>query len=423
MDIRVVRSLVGGTLEAPSSKSMTHRALICSALAKGESVIRSPLISDDTLATRWILEFLGAEVSGNDEEWKVKGGSLKEPYAELDCGESGTTIRFMTAVCSLVDGVCKLTGGQSLSRRPMEPLVDGLKQLGVNIDSKGGLPPIIVKGRGRIRGGEAAIRGDISSQFVSALLLVAPLADRNTVIKITTQLESKPYVSMTMDTQRLYGVEVEASEDMTEFKIARQSYVPVDLTVEGDWSSAAFLLAAGALTGDVTLGNLNMDSEQADKAILDILKSMGAIVECRGSSINVREAKLRSVSMDILDCPDLFPVVTSLCTMASGTSTLTGIRRLQFKESDRIAAMAEGLKRMGVRTTLDGDTFTIEGGKPKGSTISPHHDHRIAMAFTVLGLVADGETTITNAECVSKSYPGFWDDMESIGAEIRSLGE
>ncbi len=423
MDVRVVRSLVGGTLEPPSSKSMTHRALICSALAKGESVIRSPLISDDTLATRWILELLGAEVSGSDEEWKVRGGALKEPYAELDCGESGTTIRFMTAVCSLVDGVCKLTGGRSLSRRPMEPLVDGLRQLGVKIDSKGGLPPITVKGRGRIRGGEAAIRGDISSQFVSALLLVAPRADRKTVIKITTQLESKPYISMTMDTQRLYGVEVEASEDMMEYKIARQSYSPAELTVEGDWSSAAFLLAAGALAGGVTLGNLNLESEQADTAILDILKSMGAIVECRDSSINVKEATLRGVSMDISDCPDLFPVITSLCATASGTSTLTGIRRRQFKESDRIASMAEGLKRMGVKTTLDGDTFTIEGGMPKGATISPHQDHRIAMAFTVLGRVADGETGIMDAECVSKSYPGFWDDMESIGAEIRGMGE
>lgn len=423
MDVRVVRSLVGGTLEPPSSKSMTHRALVCSALAQGESVIRSPLISDDTLATRWILELLGAEVSGTDEEWRVRGGALNEPYAELDCGESGTTIRFMTAVSSLVDGVCKLSGGQSLSRRPMEPLVDGLRQLGVKIDSRDGLPPITVKGRGRIPGGEAAIRGDISSQFVSALLLVAPLADRETVVKITTQLESKPYISMTMDTQRLYGVDVKASNDMSEYMVSRQKYTPAELTVEGDWSSAAFLLAAGAIAGGVTVGNLNMESEQADMAILDVLRSMEAVVESQDSSIHVREATLKGVSLDISDCPDLFPVVASLCATASGTSTLTGIRRLQFKESDRIAAMTEGLKRMGVRTALDEDTLTIEGGKPKGSSISPHQDHRIAMAFTVLGLAADGETIIMDADCVSKSYPGFWDDMESIGAEIRGMRE
>ena len=423
MDVKVVRSLVGGRLDPPPSKSMTHRALVCSALAGGQSVIRRPLISDDTLATRWVLELLGAEVSGSDAEWRVRGGPLKEPYAELDCGESGTTIRFMTAVCSLVDGVCKLTGGQSLSRRPMGPLVEGLRQLGVKIDSRDGLPPITVKGRGSIPGGEAAVRGDISSQFISALLLVAPLADRNTVIRVTTQLESKPYVSMTMDTQRLYGVEVEASGNMLEYKIARQRYTPAEITVEGDWSSAAYLVAAGALAGGITLGNLDMGSDQADKAILDVLRSMGAAVEHKDSLIHVREAALRGVSIDVSDCPDLFPVVASLCATASGTSHITGIGRLQFKESDRMAAMAEGLKRMGVRTTLGGDTFTIEGGKPKGSTVNPHQDHRIAMAFTVLGLIADGETTITDAECVSKSYPGFWDDMESIGAEIRRLGE
>ena len=419
MDVRVVRSLVGGSLEPPPSKSMTHRALVCSALAEGESVIRNPLVSDDTQATRWILELLGADVSGGDDEWKVRGGALKEPYAELDCGESGTTIRFMTAVCGLVDGVCKLSGGQSLSRRPMGPLVEGLRQLGVDVNSRGGLPPITVKGRGRIRGGEASIRGDISSQFVSALLFVAPLTDRKTVVNVTTQLESKPYVSMTMDTQRLFGVDVKASEDMSAYTVSGQKYSPAELTVEGDWSSAAFLLAAGAMSGGVTVGNLNMESKQPDMAILDVLGSMGAILDRHDSSIHVREATLKGLTLDMTDCPDLFPVVAALCATASGTSTLTGIRRLQFKESDRIAAMAEGLKRMGVRTALDEDTFTIEGGRPKGSMVSPHQDHRIAMAFTVLGLAADGETVITDAECVSKSYPGFWEDIESIGAEIR----
>ena len=276
-----------------------------------------------------------------------------------------------------------------------------------------------MKGRGRIRGGEASIRGDISSQFVSALLFVAPLTDRKTVVNVTTQLESKAYVSMTMDTQRLFGVDVKASEDMSAYTVSGQKYSPAELTVEGDWSSAAFLLAAGAMSGGVTVGNLNMESKQPDMAILDVLGSMGAILDRHDSSIHVREATLKGLTLDMTDCPDLFPVVAALCATASGTSTLTGIRRLQFKESDRIAAMAEGLKRMGVRTALDEDTFTIEGGRPKGSMVSPHQDHRIAMAFTVLGLAADGETVITDAECVSKSYPGFWEDIESIGAEIR----
>lgn len=421
MQVKVTPSSLRGKLEPPSSKSVTHRALVCSALAQGESAIRRPLISDDTVATRRLIELLGPEVSGGDEEWRVKGGALTEPFAELDCGESGTTIRLMTAVCSLVEGVCKLTGGPSLSRRPMEPLVEGLKQLGVNVDSTGGRPPVLVRGNGRIRGGEASIRGDISSQFISALLLVAPRGEKPTTLSITTPLESKPYVSITMDTQKLFGVNVEASEDMTEFKVKRQDYTPTEMTVEGDWSSAAFLLAAGAMTGGVSLGNLNMSSRQADKAIVDALKAMGGEIQDGDSSIEVREAHLRGFTMNVSDSPDIFPVLAALGATASGTSTLTGWRRLRYKESDRIEAMAEGLRKMGIQTALDGDTFTVKGGKPRGAAINPHQDHRIAMAFTILGLVADGETTINNAECVTKSYPGFWDDMEALGVDIRRI--
>lgn len=421
MQVKVTPSSLRGKLEPPSSKSVTHRALVCSALAQGESTLRRPLISDDTVATRQLIELLGPEVTGGDEEWRVKGGALTEPFAELDCGESGTTMRLMTAVCSLVNGVCKLTGGQSLSRRPMGPLVGGLKQLGVNVDSTGGRAPVLVRGNGRIRGGEAFIRGDISSQFISALLLVAPRGEKPTTISITTPLESKPYVSITMDTQKLFGVNVEVSEDMAEFKVERQDYTPTEMTVEGDWSSAAFLLAAGAMTGRLSLGNLNMSSRQADKDIVDALKAMGGEIHDGDSSIEVREAHLRGFTMNVSNSPDLFPVLASLGATASGTSTLTGWRRLRYKESDRIEAMAEGLRKMGIKTALDGDTFTIKGGKPRGTTIDPHQDHRIAMAFTILGLVADGETTINDAECVTKSYPGFWDDLDTLGVDIRRI--
>jgi 3-phosphoshikimate 1-carboxyvinyltransferase len=275
-----------------------------------------------------------------------------------------------------------------------------------------------VNGTGRIGGGDVEIRGDVSSQFVSALLFVAPFGDGSIQIKTTTPLESKPYVKMTMDTQRMFGVVVEASDDMREYQVEGQAYRPADVTVEGDWSSAAYLLAAGALSGEVSVDNLNPDSSQADRAILDVLRAMGAQVEVRKNSCFVERSELEAIEADLSDSPDLFPVTASLCAATSGRSVLKGLGRLRFKESDRLAAMTEGLREMGIQFRSGDDSLMIEGGKPHGGIINPHQDHRIAMALSVLGMVAEGETTVLDADCVSKSYPMFWEDLAMIGAEI-----
>ncbi|MCW3979451.1 MAG: 3-phosphoshikimate 1-carboxyvinyltransferase [Candidatus Bathyarchaeota archaeon] len=407
-----------GTLTPPPSKSVTHRALICSALAEGRSVIRDPLISDDTEATERVLEQLGVGISRMDGAWKIAGDSLRKPEADLHCRESGTTLRLVTALCSLVQGECKLLAGPSLSKRPVGPLVDGLRQLGADCESTGGFPPVTVMGEGRLPGGEAALPGDVSSQFVSSILIAAPRGERDTTLILTTRLESRPYVELTMEVQRIFGVSVEASEGMEKFRIERQSYHPADVTVERDWSTAAFLLGAGALAGGVTVEDLNMGSSQADAAILGILDEMGATLVLRGGSITVEKAPLSGIELDLSDSPDLFPVVASLCAAASGRSVLRGLRRLRLKESDRVAAMTGGLGQMGVRCELVDDTLTIEGGSPKGCVIDPWGDHRIAMAFSILSLAAEGETTILDAECVNKSYPGFWGDLEALGVEI-----
>lgn len=343
---------------------------------------------------------------------------MKAPKSELFCGESGTTLRFMTALCSLVEGSCTLTGGPSLSKRPVEPLLEALRQIGADCESEGGYPPVKVKGIGRIGDDDVRIRGDVSSQFVSALLLVAPR--RNGMrINLTTPLESKPYVKMTMDTQRAFGVTVQASDNMRSYLIKKQAYRPVEMTVEGDWSSSANILAAGALAGKVAVENLNPKSSQADTAIIDILKTLGARMQKTGRRIIVEKSDLRAIEVDLSDSPDIFPVTASLCATASGVSFLRGLRRLRFKESDRVAVMMEGLQKMGVGLRLEEDVLMIEGGRPEGGTIDSHNDHRIAMAFSVLGLVSEGETTILDAGCVSKSYPQFWENMETIGADIR----
>ncbi|OGD55291.1 3-phosphoshikimate 1-carboxyvinyltransferase [Candidatus Bathyarchaeota archaeon RBG_13_60_20] len=418
MIVEIRRSKIAGNVTAPPSKSMTHRALMCSALASGKSLIRSPLISDDTEATSRVLQELGIRILDGSDPLEVHGGTLKAPRSDLFCGESGTTLRFMTALCSLIEGECTLTGGPSLSKRPVEPLLEALRQIGVDSESKGGYPPIKVKGRGRIGDSDVHIRGDISSQFVSALLLIAPLSN-GMRINLTTPLESKPYVKMTMDALRTFGVTVQASNDMLSYLIKKQAYRPVNMMVEGDWSSAANILAAGTLAGKVTVENLSPKSGQADTAIIDILKTLGARIQMAGRRISVEKSDLRAIEVDLSNSPDIFTVTASLCATASGVSVLRGLRRLRYKESDRVAAMMEGLQKMGVNVKQEEDVLKIEGCRPKGDTIDPHNDHRIAMAFSVLGLVSEGETTILDAGCVSKSYPRFWEDMEIIGADIK----
>jgi 3-phosphoshikimate 1-carboxyvinyltransferase len=409
---------IEGRIVAPSSKSITHRAVICSALAQGRSRVEHPLSADDTEATLRVLQALGVSVEKSEESWVIEGGELSPPTEDLDCGESGTTLRLMTAVCAVTKGSSVLKGGSSLSSRPIEPLLDALRQLGVDCESQDGYPPVKVHGKGGFAGDKASIRGDISSQFVSALLLIAPFARERLRVEITTRLESAPYVGMTQDTMSAFGVQVEASGGYREFTIKRQAYAPTTFAVEGDWSSSAYMLAAGALAGEVSVDNLHPASRQADAAFFEILGEMGAEPKFHGKEVRVESTELKAIDRDLSDSPDLFPVVAALCSVAEGESRIRGIKRLRLKESDRIASMVEGLSRMGVGTEPSDETMTIHGGAPEGAMIDPHEDHRIAMAFGVLGLAASGETTIKDAECVSKSYPDFWEDLENLGARI-----
>ena len=418
MNVVVRHSETSGMIAAPPSKSMTHRALVLSALADGKSTIANPLTADDTEATASVLRGLGVGLV-RGEKWTVEGGKFKVPKADLHCGESGTTLRFMAAACALAKGECRLTGGKSLSARPVGPLLDALAQLGVKSTSRGGLPPVTIKGIGRIGGGETRLPGDVSSQFVSALLTVAPLADTPVEINLTTPLESRPYVAMTMDAMRAFGVEAWASRDMRWLKASLGPYRASTVEVEGDWSSAAYALAAAALTGGVTLRGLNLNSSQADRTIIEILSRMGADVSTGGGAVRVAKSTLRGINVDLSDCPDLFPIVSALCAAAEGESILTGLGRLKLKESDRLAAMAEGLTRMEIKMRCDSDSAKITGGAPRGAELDPWGDHRIAMSLAVLALAAEGETKINDAGCVSKSYPGFWDDLAAIGGRLE----
>ncbi len=417
MKVSVSKSEVTGRVRAPASKSYTIRALVSSALAKGESEIRYPLISDDTESALNVLGKVCIKITRKKDSWRIIGGKFHKPEQDLHCGDSAATLRFMTAICSLIPGECRLIPGPSLARRPIKPLLQALKQLGVDCSAQGEVAPVTVRG-GRLRGGTTELAGNISSQFVSSLLLIAPLAEEGIKIRLTTPLESKSYVMMTLDCLRKFGIEIEAPPDLREFNIAPQAYKPTRYLVEGDWSSASYLLALGALSGPVTVANLNPESLQGDRILLGFLKEMGALVDIDKSTVTVRKSGLNAIKADLANSIDLLPTMAVLAAVAKGVSEFTGIERARIKESNRVLAVREGLEKMGVAVKEERDRFTVSGTMPQGAVIDTKNDHRIAMAFGVLSTVT-GKTVINDAECVTKTYPEFWDDLRSIGGEVK----
>jgi 3-phosphoshikimate 1-carboxyvinyltransferase len=280
MRVTVSKSEVKGKVVIPSSKSQTIRGLICAALADGESVLVNPLVCEDTLAAADVLGRVGIHIQRDQNAWRLRGGTFQAPSGDLYCGESAATLRFMTAVCSLVPGRCRLVGGPSLSRRPVRMLIAALNMLGVECYlKKDDIPPVDVTG-GTLAGGDTELPGHISSQFLSALLLIAPLAPNKVTIRLTSELKSKPYILMTTRCQETFGVTVNISGNT--YEIPRQSYHPVDFTLEGDWSSASYFLALGAVYSGVDVENISTDSVQGDKVILDFIRRMGVTVKISG---------------------------------------------------------------------------------------------------------------------------------------------
>jgi len=420
MKASISKSEVCGKAAAPSSKSYTIRGLICAALTEGKSEIISPLASDDTTAAINVLKKVGVNIRQQKTSWKVDGGNFRAPTGDLFCGDSAATFRFMTAFGALIPGLSHLTAGPSLSRRPVKVLIDALQKLGVKCSANGDLPPVTVEG-GKFKGGSTSLPGNISSQYVSALLHIAPFATEGMTVKLTTPLESRPYVMMTLETMHWFGINAVFNENLDKFEISHQKYRPTKYHVEGDWSSASYLLALGAMAGEIEVNNLDMQSLQGDRMLLQYLRDMGAHTVVGRNSINIVKSNLKAIKADLTDCIDLLPTMAVLAAAAEGTSVFTGIERARIKESDRAAAVAEGLTRMGIRVETDTKRIKITGGKPKGALIDSKGDHRIAMAFSLLGVVA-GETVIDGAECVTKTWPEYWDVLQNLGVKAEIDG-
>ena len=357
------------------------------------------------------------------ESWDVANdGTLHSPLGNMDCGESGVTLRFAIPIVSLTGASVNFSGSARLMERPLQPLIDAMKQLGASIKVEG--PSITVNSTG-VKGGKVQIPGNVSSQFISGLFFAGPLMEEGLDLTVTSGLESRGYVSLTIRTMNRHGVAVQANSEMSLFRILPgQKYSAASHIIPGDYSSAAFLMSVAAITGSrITITGLSRDESEPDSAFLKILGQMGARSTFSSDGLRIEGgAALRASTVDISDCPDLGPVTAALATAADGKTKITGAERLRYKESDRLLAVASELGTLGARIEVIEDGWLVSGPRIlRGGTVESHGDHRIAMALAVAALNAAQSVTIRNAQSVNKSYPTFFDDIRSLGVEVIEL--
>ena len=422
--LKVKPSKLAGEVVAPPSKSYTHRAFAVGLLAKGESRIIDPLIGLDTKATIDAAEILGAKISNIRETWVVHGtgGNLKPKTDLIDAQNSGTTIRIMSAIAALSRKPIRLTGDESIKTRPMGPLIEALVKLGAKGKCEGpnGRPPVVVGGG--LVGDDIEITGAVSSQFISALLIACPYAREDVTLSVAEEPRSKPYIEITLEVLDAVGAKIRRNKSFTDFKIdGRQVFSPLELKIPGDFSSAAFVLGAAALTeSTVRVSNLNVRGAQGDRRIVELLREFGADVKVRGETVEVTGAGLTGIEADCSDNPDLVPILSVLGAVADGRTRLTNIHHLRFKETDRLRALATELRKLGANVEELPDEIRLNGVRQlKGSKLQSYGDHRMAMALGVAGLVAKGETIVDGAESIPVSYPSFVEDMRKLGAQLK----
>ena len=410
----VVPSTVKGRVAAPPSKSMMVRAVAAALLADGTSRIANASYCDDALTALAIIEVLGARIHKGEKELLTIRGTGKNalnPGSILDCGESGLCMRMFTPIAALQDKEVMLFASGSLRVRPMG-MVEELGALGVSCKTDSGHAPIRVTGP--MNGGHISIDASVSSQLLTGLLTALPLCEKDSLISVS-KLRSAPYVMMTIELLKYFGVSVRHDERLEEFFVrGDQTYGPSTYTVEGDWSGASFLLVAGAAMGSVTVMGLNLASLQADRAILDVLERVGASIEAASDSVSIERRELKPFEFDATDCPDLFPPLVALASGCEGKSVIYGLERLTHKESDRARALLAEFAKLGIIVNIRGNSMEVYGGDIREAVVDAHNDHRIAMACAVAALRAKGNVGITGEACVSKSYPGFFADLEAL---------
>ncbi len=406
---------IEGRVNAPPSKSMMQRAVAAAVLVKGTTEILNPSFCDDCSAALGIAGGLGAKV--RQEEGRVliegKGVIAEPPSRELDCGESGLCMRMFAPIAGLYEKELILVGRDSLISRPVGMVKEALMEIGARVGTNKGYPPLKI--RGPINSAQIRIDCSGTSQVLSGLLMALPLCEGDSSID-ADNMKSTPYVDMTISLLGKYGVRIERDGEHFEI-MGGQRYKPCSYTVEGDWSGAAFMLVAGAIAGRVEVAGLEMDSMQGDMGIMDVLEKAGAEVgkDSAGGIVFAGKGELKGFEFNAQDCPDLFPPLIALACNCSGKSIIRGAGRLAGKESNRSDALVSEFEKLGASLKVSGDSIEVEGGKRlKGGEVDSHGDHRIAMACAVAALNCENPVGISNPECVSKSYPGFFADLEKL---------
>ncbi len=426
MRVIVSPSAPTGSLSAPSSKSSMQRACAAALLHNGTTIIYNAGISNDDKAALNIIQHLGVKVKYDVDKIIIesKGFSAADSIENklISCGESGLSFRMFAPIVALSSGTVILTGSGSLSSRPMKFFDEVFPQLKINIESNNGFLPLHMTGP--LQPVNISIDGSLSSQFLTGLLFAFGAAAKEEVTINVNDLKSGPYIDLTLNVMRRFGYNI-INKNYRQFLIKPKSDIEnvVEYTVEGDWSSASFLLVAGAVSGAVKVFGLDETSAQADKAILSALISCGAVIKKNENFIEVCKADLKSFKFDATDCPDLFPPLAVLAAYCNGTSIITGTHRLIAKESNRAETLKEIFGKMGIEILLLKDEMHIIGGKIKSEVVSSHHDHRIAMAAAIAGLRASGPIEIENAESINKSYPQFYNDLKKLSIDINIIEE
>lgn len=415
-------SKISGTITAPASKSAMQRACAAALLKKGKTHLYNYGISNDDKAALDIIRRLGAEVNKEEDRIIIKSNGIKPVMDEINCGESGLSIRMFTSIAALSEKPIIVTGSGSLLKRPQTFFNEVLPQLNIKCESNNGFLPLKIQGP--LQPKNITVDGSLSSQFLTGLLFAYSAANAGGVTINVNNLNSRPYIDLTLKVMQDFGLAVPENNNYQSFyfkenQINQSTLKPIDYTIEGDWSGGAFLLVAGAIAGNIVVKGLDVFSTQADKAILQALMRSETVMSITDKQIEISESKLKAFHFNATDCPDLFPPLVGLAAYCDGTTVIEGVHRLTHKESNRALTLQEEFGKLGVEITLQDDLMLIKGRQSlKDAIVHSHHDHRIAMACAVAALKADGNVIIEEAEAVNKSYPQFWKHLQKLNAQL-----
>ena len=422
MIVTIQPSELSGSIQAPASKSSMQRACAAALVTRGKSIIKNPGHSNDDKAAMDIVQRLGASLVLNNEELIITSSGVDPVLNEINCGESGLSIRMFTPLVALSEKEITINGSGSLATRPMDFFDEVLPQIAVKVKSNNGRLPLIIQGP--VVPKNITVDGSLSSQFLTGLLMAYAASNASDVSITVSNLKSRPYIDLTLDVMKQFGMKVPENRNYESFyfgsvtdvsRLTSHAY-----TVEGDWSGGAFLLVAGAIAGNITVKGLDVQSTQADKAVLQALIDCGAGISIEPSQIELRPLPLKPFHFNATDCPDLFPPLVALAACCNGTTSIEGASRLTHKESNRALTLQQEFGKMGIEITLQDDLMLIKGGTGiKGAGVHSRHDHRIAMACAVAALKADGEVAIEEANAIDKSYPDFYTHLKALGAVVK----